>query len=158
MEPIEAIEKMTKEEQAEIAAYRHPETEELYVPGEALARALINGASYVKGKGRASMIKPTAACVRIDPLYLLLGTDEYGIDSRPVRNPSTKGTVVRHRPRLDKWKISFDLEYDRTLISAAQMREIIDNTGSRVGLLDFRPERKGPFGRFVVTEWKSDER
>ena len=30
--------------------------------------------------------------------------------------------------------------------------DVSDN--SRVGLLDFRPEKKGPFGRFVVTSWK----
>lgn len=32
---------------------------------------------------------------------------------------------------------------------------IVDDCGTRVGLLDFRPERKGPFGRFVVTKWES---
>jgi len=34
------------------------------------------------------------------------------------------------------------------------LRHIVDDAGSRVGLLDFRPERKGPFGRFIVIEWK----
>jgi len=32
----------------------------------------------------------------------------------------------------------------------------VDDTGQRVGLLDFRPEKKGPFGRFVVTRWDND--
>lgn len=35
-----------------------------------------------------------------------------------------------------------------------QVREIVDTAGRRIGLLDYRPETKGPFGRFMVTAWK----
>jgi hypothetical protein len=31
---------------------------------------------------------------------------------------------------------------------------VIDAAGKRVGLGDFRPACKGPFGRFVVTNWQ----
>jgi hypothetical protein len=30
----------------------------------------------------------------------------------------------------------------------------VDDAGQRVGALDFRPEKKGAFGRFVVTHWE----
>jgi len=30
----------------------------------------------------------------------------------------------------------------------------VDSAGKRVGLGDFRPARKGPFGKFRVDEWK----
>ena len=116
----------------------------------------MDGAVYVKGKGRASLQNVAAACIIIDPEYLLLGVKDYSLDSRRVVNPSTRGAIVRHRPRLDKWKVAFDLTYDPTLLSAVNVRQIIDNTGSRVGLLDFRPARKGPFGRFQVVEWKAN--
>ena len=33
------------------------------------------------------------------------------------------------------------------------MREILDAAGKRIGLGDFRPARKGPFGKFTVTHW-----
>jgi hypothetical protein len=55
---------------------------------------------------------------------------------------------------LDAWVAAFTLEYDPNLITEPQLRTILDDTGSKVGLLDFRPERKGPFGRFMVTSWK----
>lgn len=154
LEPIEAMEKKTKEEQAEIASYRHPETGELYIPAVNIQRALINGATYVKGKGRASMQKPAAACLIVTPEYILLGTKEYTIDSRAVVNPTTHGRFIRHRPRLDKWEITFFIEYDDVLISGKQLRDIVDNTCMRVGILDFRPEKKGPFGRSMVTLWE----
>jgi hypothetical protein len=41
-----------------------------------------------------------------------------------------------------------------TLLSEKEVRGIVDNMGSRVGLLDFRPEKKGPFGRCMVTAWQ----
>ena len=65
MTPIEALEKKPIEEQAELAAYRDPETKELYCPGVNIQRSLVAAATYSKGKGRASLQKVTAGlCVR----------------------------------------------------------------------------------------------
>jgi len=153
LEPIEAIEKKTKEEQAEIAAYRDPDGE-LYVPGVNVQRSLVAAAVYSKGKGRASLQKPVAACVIVTPERISLGAKEYEIDSRAVVMPSTKGRIVRHRPRLDEWSITFCIEWDETLLTEDQIRRVVDDAGARVGLLDFRPERKGPFGRSIVTSWE----
>lgn len=151
--PIEAIEKKTPQEQAELAAYRDPQTKQLYIPGPNVQRSFVSGASYSKGKGRGNLSRVAAACIIVDPERISLGTDKYDIDSRPVVVPATKGRVLRHRPRLDKWKCSFTIDYDETLLTASQVRRIVDDTGSRVGLLDFRPEKRGPFGRFMVTAW-----
>lgn len=153
--PIEGLDKMEPAEQAEHAAYRDPETLGLYVPGVNVQRALIAGAAYSKGKGRATLQKPASACLMIAPERIALGVDTYELDARPVVIPATKGRIMRFRPRLDAWQLTFEMEYDPTLISAEQARQIVDDTGSRVGLLDFRPEKKGPFGRFVVTSWQS---
>lgn len=154
LEPVEAIEKKTPEEQAEVSAYRTPEGE-LYLPGIALQRALIDGAAYSKGKGRASLQKPVAACVSVSPEYLLLGVTDYAIDARSVVVPATRGRIVRFRPRLDKWEVTFDLEYDDGLLKVTEVRRVVDDTGQRVGVLDFRPAKKGPFGKFMVTKWES---
>ena len=154
--PVEAVEKKTSAEQAEYAAYRIPnDSNELYIPGENIQRALISAATYSKGKGRASLQKPAAACLFITPAYVGLGTTEYVVDSRRVVVPATKGAIVRHRPRLEQWRGEFTLEWDDMLLSELQVREIVDNTGQKVGLLDFRPERKGPFGRFAVVKWET---
>ncbi len=152
LEPIEAIEKKPPEEQAEIAAYRTPEGE-LYVPGVAVQRAIIDAAVFSKGKGRSTLQKVAAACILISPERLGLGTRTYEVDARPVVMPTTKGRVVRYRPRLDDWEITFDLEWDENLLTEAQVRKLVDDMGSRVGLLDFRPARKGPFGRCIVQSW-----
>ena len=156
MKPIEGMAKLTPKEQAEHAAYRDPVTEELYMPGVAVQTALIKAATYSKGKGRASLQKPAAACMIVTPDRIPLNTKEYEVDSRPVVIPATKGRIIRHRPRLDSWKIRFELEWDGTLLSTEQVRQIVDDMGRRVGLLDFRPACNGSFGRSSITRWQEN--
>lgn len=152
LEPVEAIEKKSPAEQAELAAYRAPDGE-LYIPAEAMRQALVAAGTYSKGKGRASLQKVVAAAVFVNPAYIGLGTNKYEIDSRAVVVPATRGRVVRHRPHLPEWTAAFELEYDETLLTEKQLRDVVDNAGALVGILDFRPQTKGPFGRFMVTSW-----
>src|SRR5262245_6775739 len=115
LEPIEALDKQPPDKQAEYAAYRDPDTNDLYVPAIAVQRALVAAAAYSKGKGRATLAKPAAACVLVWPERLTLGTQTFELDARAVVVPATRGRVVRYRPRFDKWKIDFTLEWDPTL-------------------------------------------
>ena len=150
--PIEALEKKTPEEQAEYAAYRDPDGR-LYVPGVNVQRCLVNAGKFSKGKGRASLERTVAACVIVLDERIVLPQQQYVIDTRSVVIPATKGRILRHRPRFDSWSLSFSIRYDPDLLSAEQIRRVVDDAGQRVGLLDFRPEHKGMFGRFQVTSW-----
>lgn len=155
VDPPKGWEKFDPAEQAKVAEYRDPDTGECYVPGLAIQRCLVGAASYSKGKGRASLQKQVAACVLVTPERCTLGTKEYKVDSRRVVIRATNGAIIRHRPRFDNWQVSFDVQYDTALLNETELRQVVDDAGLRVGLLDFRPEKKGPFGRFMVTEWKS---
>lgn len=159
LEPIEGLDKRSPQEQAEVSAYRDQHTKGLYVPALNLQRSLISAATYSKGKGRASLQKQAAACLSVQPFHLDLGTTEFEIDAQAVVVPATKGRVVRYRARLDAWSLKFDLAWDETLLRPSEVRRIVEDAGQRVGLLDFRPERKGPYGRFMVVYWAggSDE-
>ena len=152
--PVEGLSKMKPAEQAEIAAYRDTESKELFMPGVNLQRCFVKGAGYVKGKGRSTLAKVTAACLFVSPEKCGLGTKHFEVDARAVVVPATRGRVVRYRPRLDQWQLTFLLEWDETMLSWKEVRAVVDNAGSRVGIGDFRPERGGPFGRFVVVDWK----
>ena len=151
---ISNIEKKTPEDQAEYAAYRNKDTNTLYVPAAAMQRAAISGASFSKGKRGASLQKVVAACLKISPEQIDLGVEKYSIDMRSVVIKSTKGRIIRYRPRLDDWQCSFELEWDTELLKESEIKKVLDDTGSRIGILDFRPECKGPFGRFIVTKWE----
>jgi len=97
-------------------------------------------------------LAPTTRCQCRRTVGRLL-REQFG--ERPVVIAATKGRVMRYRPRLDEWKFSCEIEYDETLLTETQLRRIVDDTGSRVGLLDFRPARNGSFGRFVVVSWEA---
>jgi hypothetical protein len=151
MQPIEALEKKPPEEQCRLALYANDAG--IFVPGLNVQRAVIAGAGYSKGRGRASLQKPVAACVLVAPEHIPIVPQDWKVDARPVVIPATRGRVMRYRPRFDEWALEFEVEFDPDLITEAQLRRVLDDTGSRVGVLDFRPEKRGPFGRFMVTEW-----
>src|SRR6266849_10311341 len=146
MVPIEGIEKKTPQEQAELCLYRLDGQGTIYVPGNALQRCLVGAASYSKGKGRGSLVRVAAAALFVRPDALIVKPQTWVIDSCPVVVPVTRGRVVRHRPRFDEWSLEFEVDYDETLMKEWEVRKIVDDAGQRVGLLDFRPEKKGPFG------------
>jgi len=61
---------------------------------------------------------------------------------------------MRHRARIEKWSLTFIFELEEDLISPANLNEMIADSGRRSGIGDFRPQKGGPFGRFIVTEFK----
>ena len=127
------------------------------LPGTNLMRSIVNAGSHVKsGKTklstqRSSVIPAGMAVVEIE---LPLAPGKWEVDSRSVVIPSTGGRIMSHRPRFDDWRATFHLEVDDSLFSESLARELLDIAGKRVGVGDFRPERKGPFGRFRVDSWK----
>jgi len=154
MEPVKNPEKMSKEEQAKLAEYRSPEGE-LFVPALNVQRMLVAAAAFSKGKGRASLSKIVAAVVSVNPSRLILTPQKYVVDSRRVVVPATKGSVIRHRPCFEEWSLEFEIAYDAFELTEGQVRQVVDDAGSKVGLLDFRPAKTGPFGRFMVVKWEA---
>jgi len=55
---------------------------------------------------------------------------------------------------VDQWASTFTVDIDTTMFSPALIRAVIDDAGKKIGLGDWRPARKGPFGRFVVSRWE----
>ena len=87
----------------------------------------------------------------------LIHSQTWTVDTRAVVIPATKGRILAHRPRFDDWALEFSLDLDTSIVQESLLREIVDAAGKRVGLGDFRPARKGPFGKFRVDEWKVSE-
>lgn len=75
---------------------------------------------------------------------------DYVIDSRRV--VVQKQGVLRQRPKFEKWATTVHFEIDDDFITEAHCVEFLNLAGRTVGVGDFRPEKKGPFGRFRVVE------
>lgn len=152
-------ESKTPIEQCEKALYRSGGDADgvLGIPGPNLFRCIIDAGTYFKvGKSKVTTMKTSMipAFVAIEEIFLPFQDGaEWKVDSRPIRNPSTGGRMIRHRPCFDEWALSFTLETDEEYISLRLLRDIVDAAGKRIGLGDFRPACKGPYGRFLVTKW-----
>lgn len=129
------------------------------IPQPNLLRCIIDGGVFFKmGKSKVTT-KDTSlitACISLDEVYYpLLHKEPWTVDTRPVRNPSTGGRILKHRPCFNDWSIEFTVMLDDSMMDEKLLRDIIDASGKKIGLGDFRVHRKGPFGKFVVTKWDS---
>lgn len=131
------------------------------IPQPNLFRCIIDAGKYFKaGKSKVTTIKSSLipACLELsgasEALEIpIVHREPWQVDTRPVRIPSTGGRILAHRPCFHDWKLIFRCELDESVISTKLLREIIDVAGKRIGLGDFRPDCKGPFGKFVVIRW-----
>ena len=131
------------------------------IPQPNMFRAIIDGGTFFQtGKSKVTTLKSSLvpACLSIEELEIPLECKEpWFVDTRPVRIPSTGGRILAHRPCFNDWALTFTCILDDSILSMRLLREIIDAAGNRIGLGDFRPACKGPFGKFVVTNWKVEE-
>lgn len=152
--------KGTPREQAEKKLYLDADGNPM-IPQPNLFRCLIDAGTFFKaGKSKVTTQKSSLipACVEIEGVEILLTSREgWDVDTRAVRIPSTGGRILAHRPSFNDWELSFSAELDTTIMSPKLFRELVDAAGKRIGLGDFRPACKGPFGKFVVTRWEEVE-
>jgi hypothetical protein len=148
--------KGTPREQAEPKRYAD-QAGILYIPGPNIYSAIIAaGAFHKAGKSKITTQKTSLvpAGIQVEDLICSLGTDQWEVDSRSVVIPSTGGRIMCHRPRIDSWSLTFTLDVDTSVFDPRLARALVDDAGKKIGLGDYRPARKGPFGRFVVTRWE----
>ena len=127
------------------------------IPQPNLLSCLVGGGSFHKsGKKQITTQKASMlyACVDIEGVALeIIHKQPWKVDTRPVRIPSTGGRILAHRPMFDDWRLEFTVQLDTMILSQSIFRLIVDDAGSRVGLGDYRPSSKGPYGRFHVVRW-----
>lgn len=144
-------------EQCEKALYRDLDGT-IALPQPNILRCFIDGGNFHKaGRKKITTQKESMlySCLDIEGVMLpVIHKQPWKVDTRPIRNPSTGGRHLRHRPMFDDWRINMVVILDDDMIDLKLIREIIDDAGNRVGLGDYRPSTKGPYGRFVVTHWE----
>ena len=127
------------------------------LPSPNVLACMVDAGKFIKvGKSKVSTNRSSLvpAGISIAEIELPIAPHKWEVDSRAVVVPSTGGRIMAHRPRFDEWSVSFTLDVDDTLFSESVVRELLDLGGTRIGMGDFRPARRGPFGRFKVASWK----
>jgi hypothetical protein len=59
---------------------------------------------------------------------------------------------MRTRPLVDKWEAFFVVEIDTEFVEIALVAGILTRAGKFPGIMDWRVERGGTFGRFTVVK------
>lgn len=151
----------TPREQAEPKLYRSADGAPM-VPGPNVFRGIVDAGVFHKANkrqltsARSSLIPAAVQLREIEcPISNPFGGEvRWEVDSRSVVLPATGGRIMCHRPRFDAWQITFTLSVDDAMFSESLVRALVDDMGTKIGLGDYRPSRKGPFGRFLVVLWE----
>lgn len=138
---------------------------QLYLEPSYIFACLRDGARYTK-KGRGSLQPLVAATLQVLDEKVLV--DRYlpenvtadqnelvYLDVRGVKNPVTRARNIRYRVCSSPgWNATFNIAWDKTIVSKAEMEAIILDAGMYSGLGD---ARSIGFGRFKLEEIKVKE-
>ena len=143
------------EEEAAAKRYLLPDGN-FYLPAIAVRASMLNGArGYRIGRRPAREIL-AAAVILTDEVFPIsrdgkpIPGSDYQIEIR--RAVVQRQGVMRARPRIDlPWELECIFNFNSELANLEQVTTALQTAGQAVGLLDYRPEKSGWFGRFEVT-------
>lgn len=134
------------------------------VPPGMLYASLIAAGQFVRLDGKrqvssaASTNLPGLMTLETFQIPILLPGSEseatWEVDIQQGRNPNGGEAVCIIRPCFYQWEIHVELHIDRKTFPVETARTLVELAGRRAGIGDFRPNRKGIYGRFAITNWK----
>jgi len=143
----------TPEDEAAAKLYR--DDNGFYILSEAFRSAIIGSGGGASGKkiGKFSAAsRVSAGMFTVEPHATLLDPQTlkplttYQIDTR--RAVVQRQGVLRSRPMFTPWAVRLPVEIDTDFVTANHILELLNLSGKIAGVGDFRPQRKGTFGRF----------
>ncbi len=167
--PVPKKTDVTREDIAKDKIYRDPTTNQMGIPAGNLLSCLTAAGAYEKvnkkqlSTGEKSII-PSFLAIQEEfiPFDSLdeEGNIPYVADMRRgvMKNGASSVAVAIVRPLFKAWGFTCHVEFDeKQMVSEDIVKNLFNHAGSKVGLGDFRPAKRGPFGRFRFVEWKSEE-
>ncbi|MBP9855702.1 MAG: hypothetical protein KBC48_00120 [Candidatus Pacebacteria bacterium] len=136
------------------------ESGKIGIPVENLLACMAEAGRKVKhGKDQISTAKTTTmySLLSVEETFLpftnlVPENDGWIVDKR--RGRLKDGTAVCIvRPKFMSWGFEFTLTIDGNGVSPDTIKQLVKCAGN-IGLGDFRPSCKGPFGRFTIESWE----
>ena len=126
------------------------------IPGIYFRNAIVEASKQFKiqGKGKATYSKLVGSTVDIEPEMIILNPGDYFPWSIAGVNPMTRGRMMVCRPRFDSWGAKFKIILNDDGVPVSVMNEIVEHAGRYVGVGDWRPDKKGMFGKFMITSFR----
>lgn len=143
----EAAEKLSKGPDGRIGV----SSVNLYAAMVAAGRRVKNGKTQISTATTTTL----PGLMSVEQMFLPFTDDPPWVaDKRRGVNPKGGEMVCLIRPRFDTWGFEVTFLIDETEIAASTVRDVLRVAGQFIGLGDFRPSKRGPFGRFAIAEWK----
>lgn len=145
----------TPEEEAEAGVYR-TESGALYIGADQLRQAMITAARLFKsGRYAASRVIAPALMITSPTQFILMrnGHPLMTYDRIDIRRVVVqKNGVLRARPLIEvPWETEIRYLFDMSIVAnPSLLLQALQQAGMLIGVLDFRPEKGGIFGRFSV--------
>lgn len=146
----------TPDEEVKASRYLTPDGH-LYVPAIAVRNCLLNASVGLLINKKAAMQFLSGGLLLLDeafPIYRngdMLAEDKYSMDVR--RAVIQRQGITRVRARIElPWELDCIFGYNSEIISTDIIKTIAKRGGEIVGLLDYRVNKKGWFGRFEVID------
>jgi len=125
-----------------------------YLPARYFEACFIEAGKSFKGKGKSTLSKILGSMLSVAPDGIVLKAKKWVVDKQVGVNPMTGGRMIIERPRFDEWSCEFELIIDTDEIPEEILNQIITHAGSYVGVGDWRPAKKGKYGKFMLTSFK----
>ena len=158
--------KYNDKDEAEMRTYRNDKGN-LVVPSVQVRASLLEASKAFK-LGRTNL-KTVLNSIMIEPVDDL---ELKSLSNRPIKNYTidkrrvvvSRAGIMRARPVVPQWKLSFKIEVDRELMENSLqgtstlelLTRVLSDAGKKQGIGDYRPQKGGSFGRFEVTNAKED--
>lgn len=146
----------TPEEEAAAKVYKNGNGT-FYILSESFRSAIIGKGGAASGRKigkRTAISSCSAGLFTIEPRLELLNPEtekplkKYEIDTR--RAVIGNAGVLRSRPMFPKWMVKVPFEIDDDWVTVQIALDLLQIAGKVSGVGDFRPQRKGSFGRFTA--------
>lgn len=127
------------------------EKSELYTPSYMIERTLVEAGKklQIKGQGKATWSKHFGSMIDVSPKEVIHKNQDFKIHMALVVIPTTKGRIARYRPWLEEWELDFTVTTEDE-IEDSVLKQGFEIAGKFAGLGDWRPEKKGKYGRFEL--------
>lgn len=130
--------------------------EKVHVPAVYIKNCITEASKQFKiiGKGKSTYSKIVASTVDINPFMIEFKSNKYEVFRISAVNPMTKGRMMTERPKYNKWSVEFEIILNDPAVPISVIHEILEHAGKYVGIGDWRPEKKGMFGKFMISSFK----
>lgn len=120
----------------------------IHLPSGSFSGALASAALDIPGAKKSQIMRLCSVSSHQIDLY---GVPRLGMDMTRSSDMA-KTPDVRTRPYFNEWCCEVEIEFVSSLIKEGQVANLMAAAGSIVGIGDWRPQKGGSFGKFMVVE------